>query len=148
MNCKTVQTLLSAYLDEELSGREMLELRSHLNECDECAEELRCIEVVKRVIGGSPVPEPSADFESKLITNVLTATCRHEEQKKISLLTLSGIAAASMLATMLLLNSLRSPAPVAPDQHDTMPMELIQRDRAFSASTDPLGGSPVVFNTR
>src|SRR5690349_14585766 len=105
MNCKTAQSLLSAYVDEELTGREMLQMREHLNDCPECAEEHTCVEALKRLLGASPVPEPSADFEDRLVLRVLSATHAPGDQKRISLLALTAIAAASMLGTMLLLNS-------------------------------------------
>jgi anti-sigma factor RsiW len=147
MNCKNAQSLLSAYIDEELTGREMLELRTHLAECAECSEELKCVEAVRRLLGGSPVPEPSADFEDRLVSSVLASTGSRSDAKKISLFTLTGIAAASMLGTMLLLNSMKQEAPAVADQSSNLPYELIQQDRAFGASTSPFTASPVVSRT-
>ncbi|HVT13961.1 MAG TPA: zf-HC2 domain-containing protein [Fimbriimonadaceae bacterium] len=148
MNCKNVQSQLSAYLDEELAGREMIEIREHLRDCRECEEELRCVQGVKRLLGGSAVPEPSQDFEDRLVSRVLAATDSAAESRKISFIALTGIAAASMLATLILLNSMRGPNPQVADQKETMPYDFIQRDRSFDASTDPLSGSPVVYSRR
>jgi len=145
MNCKNAHSLLSAYLDDELTGIEMLEIREHLNVCGPCAEELQSVEGVKRLLSASPVPEPSADFENRLVTRVLSATSIPAEERKISALTLTGIAAASMLATMLLLNSLHREAPAISEQNDNIPSDLMRQERAFGASLDPMGGSPVVF---
>ena len=39
MNCGRVSNQLSAYLDRELTGTEMLQIRSHLTECDRCRSE-------------------------------------------------------------------------------------------------------------
>lgn len=143
MNCKNAQSMLSAYLDEELTGREMLELRAHLGECGDCSEELKCVEAVRRLLGGSPVPEPSADFEDRLVSSVLSATQPRSDQKKISFVALTAIAAASMLGTLVLLNSMkREPDSVV--QQNNIPYDLIQQDRAFGASTSPFTASPVV----
>ena len=69
------------------------------------------------------------------------------EPKRISLFALTGIAAASMLVTMMLVNMMRGPEPssVAAQHPDEMAYEVIQRDRALSASSDPLSGSPVMM---
>lgn len=147
MNCKNVQSLLSAYLDEELSGREMLDIREHLHECNDCTEELRCIEGLKRLLGGTPVPEPSAGFEDRLVSSVMSAA-RPVEPKRISIFALTGIAAASMLATLLILNSIHRESTAVAEQRDSLPYELMKRTRAFDASDNPLTGSPVFFSGR
>lgn len=148
MNCKNVQSQLSAYLDEELAGREMIEIRDHVSQCRDCEEELRCVEGLKRLLGNTAVPEPSQDFEDRLVSRVLSATAKPAEVRKISFVALTGIAAASMLATLMLLNSMHGEARPVADQRSNMPYDFIQRDRAFDASSDPLSGSPVVFSRR
>jgi anti-sigma factor RsiW len=148
MNCKTAQSSLSAFVDEELTGREMLEMREHLGACPECAEELTCVEALKRLLGAAPVPEPSADFEDRLVSRVLSATYAPGEPKKLSILAVAAIAAASMLGTMLLLNSFHSAPSSVADQRDGVPYDLMQRNHAFDVSYDPLGGSPVVYRGR
>jgi predicted anti-sigma-YlaC factor YlaD len=146
MNCKTAQSYLSAYLDEELSGREMLDIREHLRDCEECAEEARCVQTLKHVLGAAPVPEPSADFEDRLVSTVMSAAFVKPEAKRISLFALTGIAAASMLATMLLINTVGGPKPSATvaEHPDEAVYKMIQRDQAMSASADPLSGSPII----
>jgi anti-sigma factor RsiW len=145
MNCKNAQSLLSAYLDDELNGREMLDIRAHLHECGECTEELQSIESVKRMLEASPVPAPSPGFEDRLVSSVLSHAKVPSEPKRISILTLTGIAAASMLVTMLLLNSMHHESPNLADKRDSMPMDLMRNDRAFNAGADPLTGSPVAY---
>lgn len=145
MNCKNAQSLLSAYLDDELSGREMLDIREHLYGCESCSSELQSIEVVKRMLGGAPVPEPSVDFEERLVSRVLAAAAPARANKKLSAISLTGIAAASMLATMLLLNAMHRDKPAIQQQHDTTAYDLMQNDRIFSTRDDPKTASPVVF---
>ncbi len=145
MNCKNVQSLLSAFIDEELSGREMLDIREHLSECADCSQELRCVEGVKRLLGATRVPEPSAGFEDRLVSRVLAAAPAPSE-KRISVLALTGIAAASMLATMLLLNSIHREAPVAQQQADGVPYDVMRQASAFDA-VDRMGGSSLYFQT-
>ena len=51
MNCQKAQSLLSAYLDRELSIEERRQLRLHLAACDECADELHELEELKGALG-------------------------------------------------------------------------------------------------
>jgi anti-sigma factor RsiW len=146
MNCKNAQSLLSAYLDDELTGREMIEIREHVSACPVCTEELECVQAVKRILCATPVAEPSSDFEDRLVAHVLSASPA-PLQKKISLMALTGIAAASMLGTMLLLNSMHGENAVV-DQRDNMAFDLVERSRAFDASADPMSGSPVMLSKR
>ena len=56
MNCEKASSLLSAYLDHELTPEERRLLRLHLLECAECAGELRELEALKGVLGRLSVP--------------------------------------------------------------------------------------------
>lgn len=56
MNCEKASSLLSAYLDHELTPEERRLLRLHLLECTECAEELRELEALKGLLGRLSVP--------------------------------------------------------------------------------------------
>ena len=71
MNCKAVQSRLSAYLDRELTGTELLELRDHLRNCDECRAEETELRQLKNLLGSLSVAEPSADLADRLCARVL-----------------------------------------------------------------------------
>lgn len=144
MTCKAVQSLISAYLDEELSGRQMIALRRHLDDCPECAEELKCVESVKQLLGYEQIPAPSDGFEDRLVERVLAAGAA-KDRARVGWIALTGVAAASMLGAALVLNALHGAQPAPPTSHSDEAMyRMVERDRAFSASTDPLVGSPVV----
>ncbi len=51
MNCQKASSLLSAYLDRELSPEERRQLRLHLLNCMECSDELEEIERIKAALG-------------------------------------------------------------------------------------------------
>lgn len=51
MNCQKAGSLISAYLDRELSPEERRQLRLHLMECSECSDELQELEKIKGVLG-------------------------------------------------------------------------------------------------
>ena len=61
MNCHKVQSLISAYVDCEIPGVEMLAVRQHLSECAECNSEYECLLRVKRAFGSldPQVPSPA-----------------------------------------------------------------------------------------
>jgi|YNPNPStandDraft_1061719.scaffolds.fasta_scaffold17559_2 anti-sigma factor RsiW len=62
MNCRRVANLISAYVDGELSGAEMLAIRRHLSECAECAEEYESIRLVKQAVSRLRAVVPRKDF--------------------------------------------------------------------------------------
>jgi putative zinc finger protein len=61
MHCGRVSNLLSAYIDRELAGTEMLQIRRHLDLCSGCAAELESLRRVKSVLSAAPPHEPSGD---------------------------------------------------------------------------------------
>jgi anti-sigma factor RsiW len=59
MNCSKVRNLLSAYVDEELDPREMLAVRTHLENCRACCaecDEIRSMREVLHRLPAKPVP--------------------------------------------------------------------------------------------
>lgn len=54
MNCASVRNLLSAYLDSELPGAEMQQVRAHLLECSACRAECDDLREVKSLLRGLP----------------------------------------------------------------------------------------------
>lgn len=51
MNCRKVQNSISAYIDSELTGTEMLMIRDHINNCVTCNQEYRSLLRLKRSFG-------------------------------------------------------------------------------------------------
>ncbi|MBS1701034.1 MAG: zf-HC2 domain-containing protein [Armatimonadetes bacterium] len=63
MSCNRVQSKLSAYLDGEMSGVEMLQVRHHVHECSECQAELESLRTVQTLLRDMPTtPEPPTLF--------------------------------------------------------------------------------------
>jgi len=62
MLCSRVQNLLSAYLDRELTGADMLDVRHHLARCPECRAEHDGLLRVKRLMGRLAAGEPATAF--------------------------------------------------------------------------------------
>ncbi|MEN6357127.1 MAG: zf-HC2 domain-containing protein [Armatimonadota bacterium] len=70
MNCRRVVSLMSAYVDGELTGVEMLEIRRHLGDCADCAEEYESIRLVKQMLFRLDAVKPRADFAASIMTNL------------------------------------------------------------------------------
>jgi anti-sigma factor RsiW len=67
MLCSRVQNLLSAYCDRELTGAEMLQIRSHLGFCPACQREHAAIVQVKSLLGALSAADPQTPFRSEML---------------------------------------------------------------------------------
>lgn len=148
MNCRSVQSRLSAYLDGELTGQEMFCIRDHLNRCAPCQEELSSLRGLKRLIGSIECPEPSRDFESRLAASVTSQRSGETFRPFRSTVLFFGVAGLTMVATFELLSAF-APAPAAAARAETprpsagIDFEL-NRDAMTSSMGDPIAGSPVM----
>ena len=70
MNCQRVNSLLSAYIDGELTGVEMIEIRRHLDGCRGCRDELDDLRAVKRLVGRVQPAQPSADLPGRICASL------------------------------------------------------------------------------
>jgi len=66
MNCHKVQSLMSAYVDCELSGLEMLVVRQHLSGCGECNSEFESLLGVKKALGNLCAKHPASDLAGRI----------------------------------------------------------------------------------
>jgi hypothetical protein len=58
-DCSQVQAGFTDYLDGQLSGREMQEMNTHLQDCRDCAREWKLLRDLRATLAGlGPVPEP------------------------------------------------------------------------------------------
>ncbi|HEY0868666.1 MAG TPA: zf-HC2 domain-containing protein, partial [Fimbriimonas sp.] len=135
MTCRNIQPLLSAYLDRELGGDEMLDIRSHLRDCEECRFELENLVNLKRLLTGLEAPETPAGFEERLLATVIQdrpVACFLPRRRVGAALAFAGVAACSMAATLIVMASLdRAPVAAPPVGNSAMARE-ISRDRVFS----------------
>lgn len=74
MNCRRVSNLLSAYMDAELAGAEMLEIRAHLDRCPTCQREYESLLQTKRLLGSLALRMPRVEFEAALVGGVERAS--------------------------------------------------------------------------
>ncbi|HRF60523.1 MAG TPA: anti-sigma factor [Fimbriimonadaceae bacterium] len=146
MNCRCAQNLLSAYVDGELAGVEMLRLREHLGVCPACREEVEALRAMKRLLSRSPQVEPPAGFEDRLAAIVLTSDAtRHRPGTPIWRLALTTSLAAATIVFVLL--QVMRPSP-ASNGARTAPADVafdVQSDQSYMATSDPFGGQAPVM---
>lgn len=151
MNCKSVQQSLSAYVDRELPGSEMLALRSHLSHCRTCMREETEIRNLKALLGDLPTVDVPDDLEGRLLLSIHSER-RPAAARKPSLAVVAGVAIAAAAITFALLPSSQG-SPTTPTvrhrigaSNDSIAFE-IRRDQALSAANDPLGGGQAILAT-
>lgn len=62
--------MLSAYIDGELTGQEMLGLRDHLSRCRECRDEHYSLKTMKYLLSSLPEKEPRPEWVAYLAESV------------------------------------------------------------------------------
>jgi anti-sigma factor RsiW len=70
MNCHRVVNLMSAYVDGELTGEEMLAIRRHMTTCYECAEEHEAVLLMKRAVSNLATARPRQDFAAAILAQL------------------------------------------------------------------------------
>jgi anti-sigma factor RsiW len=80
MNCRKVQSLISAYVDSELPGVEMLAVRQHLSDCAECNSEFEALLRIKRAYGRLSPGIPSPALTLRIYQELDQLSHPHHEQ--------------------------------------------------------------------
>ena len=150
MNCKSVQTFLSAYMDGELCGHEGLAIREHLSACRECRAEEENLRMLKQLLRGLPSYQPSRDFEDRLVANVIQkAERRPLFTWNLDWRVAGGLAAAAAIAAFALFQLTERRVPSAESQIPMAQRDAFDRDftrdQMFMAGNDPLSGNRFVI---
>jgi hypothetical protein len=82
-----IRNLLNAYLDGELHGTRLLEVKLHLASCEICREELKGLRLVSDLLHDAPAPEfmPAERFVSNLTLSLPRRALRDRPPKPGSL---------------------------------------------------------------
>jgi anti-sigma factor RsiW len=70
VDCSRVQQLVSPYLDQQLTGAEMLAVQQHLGECRSCADEYRSARELKQLLGSLRLSRPEASLETRILSRL------------------------------------------------------------------------------
>jgi anti-sigma factor RsiW len=71
MNCRSVESLFSSYIEDEISQEERRNLESHLMGCRRCSIALREVRATLSILSqGMPVVTPSAHFDEDVYARI------------------------------------------------------------------------------
>lgn len=141
LNCKSTNTLLSAYLDRELGSEETTAIRQHLRDCDSCAQEFAFLQSVKETISSLPEEGPAPEFSQRLKAAVFSGVKLRKPPVWVRLRTATLVATAAGLGAFMALRYAEE--PVLSENENLAAKSVpydIARDQAYSAGGDPLNG--------
>ncbi len=134
MNCTAFQGRLSAYLDHELTGRQMIAMREHLNTCEACRQEMEALRRVSELF----VEVEAGDAPDGLDDRILRAVQVSAEQKPkraASMMIVTASAAAACFAAYIV-SSVFTPMKETPPTQVSTGFDL-SADQAYQISSDP-----------
>lgn len=147
MNCKSVQSQLSSYLDRELSNDEMYAIRAHLSECDGCRREEHELQTLKSLLGGMNAPEPPVGFDDRILRTIETGHKPHPHSARPALMFFTAVAVGALgVAVALSPTSVRTQTE-AENSHSRDIQSAVARDQAYRESGDPYGAGAVGIPT-
>lgn len=144
MTCRAVESRLSAYLDGELTGAEMIEIRRHIDGCSTCASEAQAIRRIKMLVVAQQELEPESGFEGRLIARVFRSQPRTRRAAWASAISLTAIVVAAGVLAFFVSTWISPPPRPTASGTDAGSLDLAHDQMYFNA-TDPLSGpAPVV----
>ncbi|MBV6458211.1 MAG: hypothetical protein HONBIEJF_01336 [Fimbriimonadaceae bacterium] len=155
MNCNNVNAKLSAYLDGEVCGTEMMMIRSHLQYCDSCRQELEEMRNIKLLLGALPGAEPNDTLVDRLKGRIAlesgTATRPVWWARPLFWAPAAAAVAIGIFAVTRQSQPAPTTAPMDPTNHmdrivvETSPRFNAEFDQVMQASADPIGGSSPII---
>ena len=142
MKCRNYSSLLSAYVDCELSSAEMSDVRDHLAVCTTCQFEVERLAGLKRSLSGLKMFDPPVGMESRLRDAVFsTPRVSRNTWTLVGLLAASSVAGAYLAVHL----AARPAIPEQPVAQQTNHDLQVAADRAYLGGSDPIsGGASVV----
>lgn len=101
-NCHRIKSLLSAYIDREMTGEEAYQIREHISQCASCELEFEELRRVKHLLSTLPAVEPSEHLLDQVKANVFTDEPKPAISRKGIVVTTS-MAAAMLFLTFALM---------------------------------------------
>jgi len=158
MNCSNVSAKLSAYLDGEICGTEMMMIRSHLQYCPSCESELEEIQAIKRLMVALPGAEPSESLVERLKSRIAVESGVASTRAWWLLPQIWVPAAAAVAIGLLVFTRQGQATPITPKLDPTNRMDRVvvetsprfnaEFDQALQAGADPIGGSSPIMTVK
>lgn len=130
MNCQFSHNRLSAYLDRELTGDQMIAVRTHVEQCNECQRELEALRSVKHGLRDLPTLEPRETLAADIL-RMARQDRAHSAPVPFGVMVATSVAAAVLAVLMFnLFFGARSRA------------QYVDQDTRFDAASDSAVTSP------
>ena len=133
MNCRNISNSLSAYVDRELTGDQMIALRSHIERCPECKAEYESLTSLKAALAALPMHEPPEGLDQdviRLVRRLNPASAR--TRLSWALMAATSVAAAAL--AVLTFNAFFGL---------TSETDVVEADAQFDAGTDGAFVDPI-----
>lgn len=125
--------MISPYLDGELSGSQMAQMRRHLSECPRCQSELEEFRTLKHLLATGGDQAPGDHLHERMMAGMNARAAKMDRRTWVA-----GLAAVTsafaLYAAFMTANHLNRPAPSAPvaeNHYDAA------SDRIYSIGADP-----------
>lgn len=132
MNCRVAESLISPYLDGELTGAQMSQMRRHLSECSRCQSELEEFRALKSLLSATTDMTPDDHLHDRMMAGMERRAAKID--RKAWMAGLAAVTSAfALYAAMLTASHLNQPVQAAPvaDNHYNA-----ESDQVYSAG-DP-----------
>ncbi len=146
MNCKQVESKLSAYLDQELSRSELAIVRSHLHDCPECAVALAQLSHLKDLLAVQPDPVAPDGLEERLMQAVFAKSHRPAPRRLALAWAGSAAFACAFAGAWMWLQAADARDTDLRNQMAKSDFNLA-RDQAYAAGGDPFAGNTVILTS-
>ncbi len=70
MNCRSVESLFSSYIEDEISQEERRNVEAHLMGCRRCSVAMSDVRATMSILEGMPLVEPSAHFDEDVYAKI------------------------------------------------------------------------------
>jgi anti-sigma factor (TIGR02949 family) len=134
INCRRAEAALSAYIDGELAGDEMLAMRRHLDECPACAASLAAEKQVRSLLSSLPDAPCPPGLEDRIAQAVFCPTPKKFSWSNARLYGAVATAAAACAVAAFYLTSQRTDSPIGREPRLNQSMDV-----AFVDGRDSLG---------
>jgi predicted anti-sigma-YlaC factor YlaD len=146
MNCEKAKRNLSAYLDSELDGSQMIAIQYHLRECETCQREFDSYRQLKSDLGRLKAVAPDTDLLLRL-----KATIAEQPEPVVAAPQKQfawgrwAMAAAACAGLAMAVMFQRGTVPASSGKLKNPPAELVMEDHMVTGGFDPFGGGTPIY---
>ncbi|MBN8690113.1 MAG: zf-HC2 domain-containing protein [Armatimonadetes bacterium] len=144
MNCNQVEPRLSEFIDRELSGAEMLEIRRHLDRCSKCQVVLDELRDLKAIVGSPMNVEIPEGLEDRLVSAVMSSKPKRADRPWLLGFSTAMVAATIVYGALYFFG--QPDQPQTKEVYVQAPTMSVADDQARIAASDSFGGTAPVFS--